>query len=52
MIKVQINDSMWFDNEKLRKLIWKHHKDSIPIYIGMVLLTLLVLLMYYIDTSF
>lgn len=38
--------------ERLRKLIWKHHRDSIPVYIGMVLLVLLVLLMYYLDTRF
>jgi len=43
---------MCLDNDKLRKMIWKHHKDSIPVYIGIVILGLLVILMYYLDKWF
>ena len=32
---VQKNNSMWFDNEKQRKLVWKHQVDGSPIYMGM-----------------
>ncbi len=42
---------MWRNTKELRKKMWKHHKDSIPVYIGILVLILLVLLMYYLDTS-